>query len=144
MISDQKLARILTVCLGGFWLLDGILQLQPAMFTNVFVSTVLAPNLQNQPAVVAGIVAFGVNIFSSNVFLFNFLSAFIQILIGALLIFPFRNAIARFGLWLSIAWALIVWVFGEGFGGLFTGMATFYTGAPGSALLYLALALCLL
>ena len=50
----------------------------------------------------------------------------------------------RFGLWLSVGWALVIWIFGEGFGNLFTGSATFYTGAPGSALLYLILALCLI
>ena len=143
---DKKwdLKRTLTVCLGGFWLLDGILQLQPAMFTNAFVSTVLAPNLQNQPSIIESIVAFGIHLFSSNIFWWNLASALIQLLIGIILIFPFQEKVQRFGLWLSVGWALVIWIFGEGFGNIFTGSATFYTGAPGSALLYLILALCLI
>jgi hypothetical protein len=144
MNSKHGLGRILMMCLGGLWLLDGILQLQPAMFTGAFVSTVLAPNLQGQPAFIATLVAFGIHLFSENIFWSNLASAFIQLLIGALLLLPFRKNAQRFGLWLSVGWALIVWIFGEGFGGLFTGNATFYTGAPGSALLYLILALFLL
>ncbi|HEY5220884.1 MAG TPA: hypothetical protein VIJ29_01910 [Candidatus Paceibacterota bacterium] len=148
---DRKwdLWRVLMTCLGGFWLLDGILQLQPAMFTSAFVNTVLAPNLQSQPHIIETLVAFGIRVFSINIFWFNLASALIQLLIGVLLLFPFRRATGRFdtqrfGLWLSIIWAFIVWIFGEGFGLLFTGSATFYTGGPGSALLYLILALFLL
>lgn len=141
---ERRLERILTICLGVFWLLDGILQLQPAMFTNVFVNTILAPTLQNQPSFIADIIAFGIRIFSINSFWFNLGSALIQLLIGALLLFPVRNNARRIGLWFSVAWALIIWIFGEGFGLLATGSATFYTGAPGSALLYLIIALCLL
>lgn len=141
---EQRLQRILTLCLGGLWLLDGILQLQPAMFTGAFINTVLAPNLQSQPSVIAAIVAFGVQVFSGNIFLSNLLSAAIQLLIGALLLLPLGNRTKRFALWLSIPWALIVWIFGEGFGILLTGNATFYTGAPGAVILYLILALFLL
>lgn len=143
-IEDRNMTRVLTACLGGVWLLDGILQFQPAMFTSAFVSNVLAPNLQGQPAALAAVVAFGIRMFSINLFWSNLAAALIQTLIGVLLLFPFRASVQRFGLWLSVVWALIVWIFGEGFGVLFTGNATFYTGAPGAALLYLILALCLL
>lgn len=144
MLKKWDLKRILTVLLGGFWLLDGILQLQPAMFTSAFINMVLTPTLQSQPSLIKNLVTFGILIFSSNIFWFNLASALIQILIGILLILPLPDSTRRFGLWISIAWALIVWIFGEGFGMLFTGSATFYTGAPGSALLYAILALCLL
>jgi hypothetical protein len=114
------------------------------MFTSTFVNTVLAPNLQNQPSIIEHIVSFGIHIFSLNIFWFDLASALIQLLIGILLMFPFQTNVQRFGLWLSIGWALVVWIFGEGFGDLFTGSATFYAGAPGSALLYLVIAFCLL
>lgn len=114
------------------------------MFTRAFVNTVLAPNLQGQPGIIERVVNVGIQLFSLNIFWSNLASAFIQLLIGVLLIFSFRPGAQRFALWLSVAWALVVWIFGEGFGILFTGTATFYTGAPGSALLYLILALFLL
>jgi hypothetical protein len=142
-MADRK-KRTLIISLGALWLMDGILQLQPAMFTSTFIKTVLAPNLANQPRVVEAIIAFGIRVFSVNIFWPNLAAACIQLLIGALLILPVRDAVRRFGLSLSIAWALIVWVFGEGFGGIATGSATFFMGAPGAALLYFVLALFLL
>ncbi len=143
-MSDHKTIRAITIILGGIWFLDGVLQLQPAMFTNGFVSGVLTPNLQNQSHIISSIVAFGIRVFSVNIFWTNLAAALMQLLIGILLIFPFRKSILNFGLWLSIGWALVVWIFGEGFGNIFTGQATFFTGAPGAALLYLILAVFLL
>jgi hypothetical protein len=142
--STWTLERVLAVSLGVFWLIDGVLQLQPAMFTSAFVSQVLALNLQNQPSIIVKIIAFGIHLFSINLFWSNLASAFVQILIGLLLVLPLRETSLRFGLWLSVAWSLIVWIFGEGFGNLATGSASFYTGAPGSVLLYLILAIVLL
>ena len=143
-MSDSKIARVISVILGALWFLDGILQFQPAMFTSTFVNTVLAPNMQNQPYIISAIVALGIRVFSSNIVWANLIAALIQLFIGVLLIIPFQKKIRNVGLWLSIAWALIVWIFGEGLGNLFTGSATLYTGAPGAALLYLILAVFLL
>jgi hypothetical protein len=145
--KKPNLARILTISLGGLWLLDGILQLQPAMFTSAFVQQVLAPTLQGQPSAIAAIINFGITVWNLNPFAFNVVAAGIQLLIGVMLILTFRRGdgrTKRFALWLSVAWALIIWIFGEGFGMIATGNATFYTGAPGSALLYAILALFLL
>ena len=59
-----------------------------------------------------------------------------QILIGVGLLI--RQTVKP-ALVLSLVWALGVWSLGEGFGMLFTGMASPLTGAPGGALLYLAI-----
>ncbi len=141
---ERRIERILTLCLGGFWLLDGILQLQPAMFTSAFVSNVLSPNLQDQPPIIANSIALGIRLWSFHMAWSNLASAIIQLLIGVLLLLPLFENVKRFGLWLSAAWALIIWIFAEGLGNLMTGHATFYTGAPGAALFYLILALFLL
>jgi hypothetical protein len=152
-MSEKKyaLTRIIALFLGGFWLLDGILQLQPAMFTAAFVNNVLAPNLEGEPRVITAIVAFGIRVWRMNPLWSNTAAALIQLTIAALIMIPLLFSIDgaltrayRVGLWLSVAWALIIWIFGEGFGILATGSATFYAGAPGAALLYLILALFLL
>jgi hypothetical protein len=44
---------------------------------------------------------------------------------------------------LSIAWAVLVWWFGEGLGGVFTGAATPLGGGPGAVLFYAVLAVLL-
>lgn len=127
-----------------FWLIDGILQLQPAMFTHKFIDAVIAPNLAHQPVVIQAIISFGITIFKINMPVENFLFAFIQILIGFLLLLPVSIKIQKAALWVSIFWSLVIWVLGEGLGGLLTGSASFYTGAPGAVLLYLIIATFLL
>lgn len=126
--------------LGAAWLLDGALQLQPFMFTQGFVSQVLAPSADGQPAIVADLIRAGVHLFALQPAVFNAAAAALQIGIGIALMS--RRAL-KLGLTLSIAWALAVWCFGEGFGGLLTGTASPLDGAPGAALLYIVASLIL-
>ena len=126
--------------LGVLWVIDGVLQLQPASFTATFADDVLAPNLRGQPVVITPIINFGVQFFRTNPFVVNLAAAVVQLFIGFVLVLSFKRPLKVFALYLSIAWALIVWMFGEGLGSIFTEVTSFYTGAPGSALLYLVLA----
>jgi len=139
------LRALITKGLGVFWILDGLLQLQPAMFGPAIITDVFAPNLDGQPAFIQAVIHGGLQLFQSNIVIANVLATVIQLAIGVLLLFPATGKAARTGLWLSIAWGLIVWIFGEGIGNLLTGSASFYTGAPGAVLIYvLAAALLLL
>jgi hypothetical protein len=142
---NRMVERGIMLVLGFLWILDGVLQLQPAMFTQELSTSVLAANLVGQPIAMTKIINFGIQSFSVNPFLANLGSALVQIFIGLLLVLPFNRRIIKvFGLHLSIVWALVVWILGEGAGNMFTGNASFYTGAPGSVLLYLILAVFLL
>jgi hypothetical protein len=129
--------RGLQIALGLLWLLDGVLQAQPFMFTRGFADQILAPVGQGQPGVVSGPVHLESVIFAAHPVAWNLLSAAVQLLIGALLLL---RRTARFALVASIAWALGVWYLGEGLSGLASGHASLLTGAPGSALLYAVLA----
>lgn len=142
--STTQLNRRITFLLGCFWIIAGVLQFQPKMFSQAFINLVLFPTAQNQPLFVSNLVDFGINMFEKNMLLANFTFAFIQLLIGIFLVLPLSKKAQRFALFLSIFWGITVWVFGEGFDGLFTGMASFYTGVPGSVLLYLIPAVFLL
>ena len=140
----MKLNRLITILLGILWFIDGILQFQPGSFTKAFITSILSPNLQGQPLFIQSIINFGIHLFSINSVVMNLGSAIIQILIGLALILPISKQYQRIALYISVAWALVVWGLGEGFGNIFTGMASFYTGAPGSVILYLILAIFLL
>ena len=144
MENEKKREKLLTIFLGIFWLLDGILQLQPHMFTPAFINTILKPNLQNQPPIITSWINFGIHTFAMHMKIDNALFAMVQILTGALLLLPLSQRWKKFALWISIPWAGIIWVFSEGLGNLFTGSASFYMGAPGPVLLYLILAIWLL
>ncbi len=143
---NQKvsLANILGKALGILWLIDGLLQLQPKMFGADFINNVLAPNLSGQPGFMRALIDFGIRVFSFNIATANWIAALLQIAIGVLLLFPIAGKKFKAGLYLSIVWGLIVWIFGEGLGNLLTGSASFYTGAPGSALVYALIATFLL
>jgi hypothetical protein len=130
--------RRIQVALGLLWLLDGLLQFQPAMFTRKFATQVIAPAAVAQPGFVAGPVSEMVRIILHHPAVMDVGFGLIQLALGAGILFP---RTARWALAASVAWALAVWYLGEGLGGLFGGGASLLTGAPGAALLYAVLAL---
>jgi hypothetical protein len=129
--------RHLQVALGLFWLLDGVLQAQPFMFTREFATQVIAPVGEGQPGFVSAPVHLGATLIAANPAVWNVPFAAIQILLGIGLLVPHT---ARLTLAASIAWALGVWYLGEGLSGMASGHASLITGLPGSALLYALLA----
>lgn len=129
--------RGLQLALGALWLLDGALQLQPAMFTTKFARAVIAPAAAGQPAPVHWLVATAAAIIGSQPVLFDALFASAQLAIGLGL---WWRRTADGALVASILWAVGVWSFGEGFGGVFGSGATLLNGAPGAAVLYALLA----
>jgi hypothetical protein len=136
LISNERLRHIL----GGLWLLDGLLQLQPGMFTMNLVTGIMAPNLQGQPAPVTASLHWIVQIVTQHLALINWTIALIQIAFGICVVAGYR---LRALLIMSVIWALVVWYAGEGMGLLLTGQATTLSGAPGAVLLYALLALAL-
>jgi len=130
--------RRIQVALGLLWLLDGLLQFQPAMFTREFATQVIAPAGVGQPGFVAGPLDEAVRITLHQPAVMDVGFGLIQLALGAGILFP---RTARWALGASVGWALAVWYLGEGLGGLFGGGASLLTGAPGAALLYAVLAL---
>jgi hypothetical protein len=128
--------RDLQIALGLLWLLDGVLQAQPFMFTRGFATQVIAPTGQGQPGFVSDPVHWASTAIAAHPVAWNLPFAAIQLLLGVGLLV---RRTARFSLAASIAWALGVWYVGEGLSGLASGHASLITGAPGSALLYAVL-----
>jgi|BarGraNGADG00312_2_1021985.scaffolds.fasta_scaffold40950_1 hypothetical protein len=130
--------RGIQVVLGLLWLLDGILQLQPFMFTAEFAQQILARSGQDQPAWVAAPIDFFAGIVADHPAQLNVGFALIQLALGVGFLVP---RLVRPAIVVSVAWAAVLWWFAEGFGGLVTGTASVVTGAPGAVLLYGVLAL---
>jgi len=125
--------RTAQIVLGGAWLLDGLLQLQPRMFTQAFVTQVLQPSAQGQPHWLGSLVNANARFVATDVRGWNAVFAAAQLLIGAGLV---MRATVKPALVLSFVWSAGVWVLGEGCGMLLTGHASALTGAPGAVLLY--------
>jgi hypothetical protein len=128
--------RTLRVALGCFWLLDGLLQLQPFMFTGGFAHQIVAPAGAGQPFFVAGPVSWNAHLIAEHPAFANAIFASIQLALGFGLLLG-RNA--RVAIVASVLWAAGVWYFGEGLGGVLGGHMTALLGAPGAAPLYVLL-----
>jgi len=133
--------RGVQIALGVLWLLDGALQFQHQMFTSSFATQVIAPAADGQPKLVSGPIHFGMHMFLLHPALFNTLFALTQLAIGALILW---KRTAKLGLLGSVAWGLVVWAFGEGYGGIFSSHTLLLMGAPGAVILYVLLALAVL
>jgi copper(I)-binding protein len=125
--------RGLQIALGILWLLDGALQLQPFMFGPGFAQQVLAPAADGQPGWVAAGVHWVAGIVGAHPAPWNTVFAVVQLAIGIGLLY---RPLVRIALTASIGWAVAVWYFGEGLGGLAGGSGSLLTGAPGAVILY--------
>ena len=131
--------RKLQLALAVIWVLDGILQYQPSMFTASFPG-MLAGSAHGNPAVVAGPITWSATLIGHHVVVLNAIFATIQLALG--LGIAWRPT-ARLALAASVAWSLAVWWLGEGFGGILAGTASPVNGAPGPVVLYAILAVLL-
>ena len=130
--------RSLRFALGALWLLDGLLQLQPYMFTKGFAQQIITPVAAGQPFFVAAPVRWNAALIGMHPALFNGVFAGVQLALGIGLLLPRTS---RTALVASVFWAGGVWYVGEGLGGLAGGHVSALVGAPGAALLYGILAL---
>ena len=131
--------RALQLGLAGIWLLDAVLQYQALMFSKAF-SQMIGETSAGNPGVIAGPINWNASLVAHHAVPLNTIFATIQLLIG--LGIAFRPS-ARVALGASIAWALGVWWFGEGLGGVLTGSASPVSGAPGAVIIYALLAVLL-
>ena len=131
--------RALQLGLAAIWLLDGVLQYQSFMYTKGF-GQMLAGTAQGNPSVIARPIGWDATLVEHHLVLVNTIFATIQLLLG--LGIAFRPTV-RIALAASIAWAIGVWWFGEGLGGILDGGASPLNGAPGAVIIYALLAVLL-
>jgi len=132
--------RVLQLVLGTIWLFDGVLQLQPFMFTRQFGADMLAPTANGNPSPVAHSVLWAARVISHHSVGTDAAFAAIQILLG--LGIAWRPTV-KAALALSVVWAGLVWWFGEGLGGVVSNAASTVSGSPGAVLIYAVLAVLL-
>jgi hypothetical protein len=131
LLSRKTLQRIL----GVLWLIDGLLQLQPLMFTGNMINSIMKPMLQGQPGIFEPSLQFIVTQTTLHLTAANIVVAIVQILLGLGFLLLSDRWIKEVVI-VSIVWAFIVWYGGEGMSMLLTGNASILTGAPGAVLLY--------
>ncbi len=134
--------RSLQLVLATAWLLDGVLQLQPVMFSRGphGLSAMLAGTAAGNPEPVASSITWLAGVVGHHSAPADLAFATVQILLG--LGIAWRRSV-KAALAASVPWALAVWWFGEGLGGVLHGTGTPVLGGPGAVLLYAVLAVVL-
>jgi cytochrome oxidase Cu insertion factor (SCO1/SenC/PrrC family) len=132
---EPRARMLLRVGFGVIWLFDGLLQAQPQM-PGGLADQVIKPTAASSPGWVQHLVNAGVNIWDYHPVQAAAASVWIQVGIGMWLLLAVRGWPSRLAGLSGVAWGLVVWVFGEAFGGIFAPGLTVLFGAPGAVLIY--------
>jgi cytochrome oxidase Cu insertion factor (SCO1/SenC/PrrC family) len=133
--AEPVARRVLRIGFGLFWVVDGLLQLQSAMPLGLPTSA-LEPSASSSPGWVQHVVHVGVVIWTDHPVQAAASAVWIQLGIGALLLLAPRGRWSRCAGLVATGWGLIVWVFGEAFGGLFGQGSSWLFGTPGAVVFY--------
>ena len=129
--------RLLRIGFGLLWIFDGLLQAQPAMAAGL-PSQVIEPTADSSPRWVQHVVDWGSATWSYHPIQAGSAAVWIQVGIGIWLMAASEGPLSRLAGVASAGWGLVVWVFGESFGGIFAPGLTWLFGAPGAAGFYCA------
>ena len=127
--------QLLRIGFGLLWVFDGLLQAQPKMAAGL-PSQVIEPIAATSPHWVQHLVNWAGTTWSYHPIQAGTASVWIQIGIGLWLLAAPRGLSGRLAGLVSVVWGLIVWIFGESFGGIFAPGLTWLFGAPGAVLIY--------
>jgi hypothetical protein len=127
----------LLIALGFAWLIDGLLQLEPNKFNSHWWTSDLAQVVMGEPRWFSNFDLATIGFFAKLSILTNLAVVVIELGIGFGLIFLKKHQ--RFFLVCSFSWALVVWIFGEGFGMFLTGLGLALAFLPGAAIFYIVI-----
>jgi cytochrome oxidase Cu insertion factor (SCO1/SenC/PrrC family) len=133
--TEPSWRQLLRVGFGLLWIFDGILQAQPKMAIGL-PSQVIQPTAASSPRWVQDVVNWAGTTWSYHPMQAGAAAVWIQIGIGIWMLAAVRGTWSRLAGVAGVAWGLVVWVFGESFGGIFAPGLTWLFGAPGAVLLY--------
>jgi cytochrome oxidase Cu insertion factor (SCO1/SenC/PrrC family) len=134
-VAEPAWRQVLRIGFGLLWVFDGILQAQPKMAVGL-PSQVIEPTAASSPTWVQHVVNWAGTTWSYHPMQAGAAAVWIQVGIGVWLLAAARGPLSRLAGLASVGWGLVVWVFGESFGGIFAPGLTWMFGAPGAAAIY--------
>ncbi len=135
LAAEPRARRLLRISFGLLWIFDGILQAQAAMPLGL-PSQVMQPAAATSPGWVQQVVDWGARGWTYHPVDGAAAAVWIQVGVGIWPLTAARGPWSRLGGLASLGWGLIVWIFGEAFGGIFAPGLTWLFGAPGAAVFY--------
>ena len=134
-VAEPAGRRLLRIGFGLLWIFDGILQAQPKMAIGL-PSQVIEPIAASSPPWVQHVVNWAGTTWSYHPMQAGSAAVWIQVGIGVWLLAASRGPLSRLAGLAGVGWGLVVWVFGEAFGGIFAPGQSWLFGVPGGVLLY--------
>ena len=135
VLAEPAWRQLLRIGFGLLWIVDGILQAQPQMAVGL-PSQVIEPTAASSPPWVQHVVNWAGTTWSYHPMQAGASAVWIQVGIGLWMLAASRGPLSRLAGLTSVGWGLVVWVFGESFGGIFAPGLTWLFGAPGAVLIY--------
>ncbi len=133
-VFEPRSRSYLRYAFGLIWLIDGVLQFQPAMPLGLG-NDVVAPAMDGAPLWLHAMMQSGITMWNEHPLVFAVGAAWIQVGIGLCLLLS-NNVLGRWIAAVSAAWAATIWLFGNGAGGLFSSSGSILFGWPGATLFY--------
>jgi len=133
-LSEPRARTYLRFIFGFIWLVDGILQLQPAMPLGM-ASGVVRPMAEGTPSWLHSLMLDGVGLWNMHPIALAVGTAWIQIGFAVLLIVS-NGKVSRLAGAASATWAGLIWLIGNGAGGIFQSSSSILFGWPGATLFY--------
>ena len=133
--SEPSRRRLLRIALGILWGVDGLLHLQPAV-PGGFPADTLAPAMRAAPDWAVSLVQPFLTAWTAHPVLADAVVLWAELGLGVLLLLGGAGPAARAVCVAALVWAGLIWLAGQGLGGIFMTGAGWLTGVPGSALVY--------
>jgi cytochrome oxidase Cu insertion factor (SCO1/SenC/PrrC family) len=133
--AESAARRLLRISFGLIWIVDGILQAQISMPLGMIPQAV-EPTAAASPSWVQHLVNAGDTIWTYHPITAASAAVWVQVGIGFWLLVAPRGNWSRLAGVAAAGWGLVVWVFGESFGGIFAPGLSWMFGAPGAVVFY--------
>ncbi len=133
-LEEPRARTLLRRAFGALWLLDGVLQFQPAMPLGLG-SQVVRPMAAGTPWWLHALMLGAVGIWNRHPVALAAAVAWLQVGLGVGLLLA-SGTTSRWFAGASAAWAALVWLIGNGAGGLFARGASVLFGWPGATFFY--------
>jgi cytochrome oxidase Cu insertion factor (SCO1/SenC/PrrC family) len=133
-LNEARNRSYLRMAFGAIWLIDGILQFQVSMPLGL-ANNVVAPMTSGTPHWLHLLMNDGIGVWNNHPITLAVGTAWIQVGLGILLLVS-NSTVGRFAGAASAGWAAMIWLIGNGAGGIFQSSSSILFGWPGATLFY--------
>jgi cytochrome oxidase Cu insertion factor (SCO1/SenC/PrrC family) len=133
-LAEPRTRTYLRMSFGVIWLIDGLLQFQASMPLGLG-SVVVKPSAAGTPGWLHALMLAGVGIWNNHPIALAVGTAWIQVGIGIVLLVS-NAKVGRVVAGVSVGWAAMIWLIGNGAGGIFQSTGSILFGWPGATFFY--------